>query len=66
MESVESILLDALIDECKNEDIKKGLKAAIFIIENSGYLNMDDLEQMSEEEIYQEALDLSGLKTEME
>lgn len=66
MENVESILLDALIDECKNEDIKKGLKAAIFIIKNSGYLNMDDLEQMSEEEIYQEALDLSGLKTEME
>lgn len=62
MESVETILLDALIDKCKNEETQKSLNAALSIVENSGYLNMNDLEQMSEEEIYQEALDLSGLK----
>ena len=67
MESIETILLDALIDKCKNEKTQKGLNAALSIVENSGYLNMDDLEQMSEEEIYQEALDLCELnKEEME
>lgn len=66
MESVETILLDVLIDKCKNVDTQKGLKAALSIIENSGYINIYDLEKMDEDKIYQEALDLSGLKTEME
>ena len=66
MENTETILLGALIDKCKNADIQKGLKAALSIIENSGYINIYDLEKMDEDKIYQEALDLSGLKTEME
>lgn len=66
MNSLAEILINALIDKCKNVDTQKGLKAALSIIENSGYINIYDLEKMDEDEIYQEALDLSGLKTEME
>ena len=67
MENPDSILLGALLDKCKNKNVKKGLNAALSIVENSGYLNTYDLEEMDEEEIYQEALNLSGLnKKEME
>lgn len=62
MENTETILLDVLIDKCKNADIQKGLKAALSIIENSGYINIYDLEKMDEDKIYQEALDLSNLE----
>ena len=62
MNSQAEILIDALIDKCKNVDTQKGLKAALSIIENSGFINIYDLEKMDEDEIYQEALDLSGLE----
>ena len=64
MNSLAEILINALIDKCKNVDTQKGLKAALSIIENSGYINIYDLEKMDEDEIYQEALGLSNLNEE--
>ena len=52
MNSLAEILINALIDKCKNVDTQKGLTAALSIIENSGYINIYDLEKMDEDEIY--------------
>lgn len=50
------ILIKVLIEKCNNDDIKKGLDTALNIVQEEGYLNLDDLEEMSEEELYEEAL----------
>lgn len=57
MESVAKAMIDLLIKECRNEDIKKGLKIALNVIECSGYYNMNDWEEMSDEEKLEEVKD---------
>lgn len=51
MDSVYETLLNRLLEEVKNEDIKKGINIALSVYMDSGYMNYNDMyndELMSE------------------
>lgn len=43
MDSVYETLLNRLLEEVKNEDIKKGINIALSAYKDSGYMTYDDM-----------------------
>ena len=54
MDSVYETLLNRLLEEVKNEDIKKGIKIALSAYMDSGYMNYND---MYNDELISETVD---------
>lgn len=57
MESVAEQMIMLLISRCKNRNIKKGLEIASSIIQNQGYYNINDWEELTYEEQWNEIKD---------
>ena len=53
-DTVEYYMLRRLIKETKNENAKKILQVALDVIDESGYINLSDWENMTEEEELEE------------
>lgn len=47
-------MINLCIEEVKNEEIKKGLKIALTIIQNSSYYNLKDWENRTKKEQIEE------------
>ena len=57
MESVAEQMIMLLISGCKNRSIKKGLEIALSIIQNQGYYNINDWEELTYKEQWNEIKD---------
>lgn len=57
MDSVAEQMIELLISGCKSKNIKKGLEIALEIIQNEGYYNINDWEELSYEEQWDEVKD---------
>lgn len=57
MESIAEQMIGLLISRCKNRNIKKGLEIALSIIQNQGYYNINDWEELTYEEQWNEIKD---------
>ena len=53
-DSVAYQMIELLIENCENEDVKKGLQIALDVMESVGYYNLNDWEEMTEEEKLEE------------
>lgn len=54
MESVAEEMIRLLISKCRSKNVKKGLEIALDIIEYQGYYNMQDWNEMTEQEKWNE------------
>lgn len=57
----EEILIMVMIRHSQNEDVRRGLTAALGIVQSAGYYNLTDLENMDEEILLKEALSAGAL-----
>lgn len=54
MDSVAEQMISILIRKCKSKDVKKGLEIALDIVSTSGYYTINDWEDMSDKEQWNE------------
>ena len=57
MESVAEQMIMLLISRCKQKNVKKGLEISLSIIQNQGYYNINDWEELTYKEQWNEVKD---------